>query len=1372
MRCNFLFGMLALLLICPALGFAQAATLRFNHISGEQGLSNSTIECIFQDDRGFIWFGTRDGLNRFDGNHMVVYRYNAADSNSISDNYIRCISQDRSGVIWVGTSNGLNRFDPKTGRFTRFKCSPHNLSSISHNLVTSICESKTGELWIGTWSGLNLYLPQKNVFLRVYAREILTAPENQLHCVYQDPAGRLWVGSEKGLFYLDNKTRRLVLQNRFEPGRSPAAIRIIHAGDSGRLWIGTGADGLYAFHPEKNLWKHYYHIDKDPSSLGSNLVRSIEVDKQGQLWVGTVNGGLNLLLKDGIFQHFQNEPANPASLSQRTVSALLADRQGNLWIGTHRGGVNLYVPKQQNFGLFQKEPDPNSLSYNDVKCFFEDRAGKIWIGTDGGGLNVFDPDTKQFHHYRYNPYHAKSLGSDAVLHVLEDSYGNLWVSTWGGGLNLVDRKTGSFTRFLHNPAAPGSISSNFVQQVFEDDQRRLWVATYYGGLNLFDRNTNTFRRVESDEQHLTHLMGNNFISICQDKKGNLWFGTDDGGLNCLERQTQKFINYFVNEEKMPDLRVLFVDSKGRLWAGQAGLYLFNEEKRSFALYTSEGGLSNEFIKGICEDQEGYFWIATSNGLTRFHPERKSIKKFNTADGLQGLEFEANAYLRSRSGQLFFGGVNGFNMFHPKDIQPDPFVPPVYVTGFQVSNEKITPANDPAILANDISYTKKIKLSYKQSTFSFEFAALNFSVPENNQYAYRLRGLNDEWNYAGNEQKATYTNLPPGTYTFEVKASNNDGVWNEAPTAITVIITPPFWNTWWFKILVAAVLLAAASAFLILKRRLELQKLEESKRVEMHRMQLQFFTNISHEFRTPLSLILGPLEILQKEEAASRFQHHYQTIHRNASRLLGLVNELMDFRKAEAGVLKLKVMPGNLKLFLAEIADEFTGLAEAKNIDFSVQVTDKLPSLWFDRQVLEKILMNLISNAFKYTANGGKITVKATKTLDTLPPSFQNELILKNSYQGKEYIFIQVSDNGIGISKDSIKHLFERFYKITDSHLGSGIGLAFVKSLTFLHKGSISVYSERLKGTEFIVALPVSEDDYTNNEKWMQNKKEPVTHIESLDYKYEGPLLTPQEERKKEKGTEPAKHLLIVDDNEELRQFLRETLSADFHVWEAEDGQRGLLMAKEKSPDLIISDVMMPVMDGTEFCKKVKEDAQTKHIPFIMLTAKAALRSKIEGVGSGADLYFSKPLNTDLMLLTIRNIFQHQESIKEHCSKDLHHETKALVHAAREKDFIEQLLAVVEEQLSNPELDVEYICRQMGMSRTKLHQMIKNITGQSISDFVRTVRLRKAVQIMTEEDVLITEVMYRVGMQTQSYFTKAFKKEYGKTPSQYLQELKK
>jgi CheY-like chemotaxis protein/AraC-like DNA-binding protein len=550
-------------------------------------------------------------------------------------------------------------------------------------------------------------------------------------------------------------------------------------------------------------------------------------------------------------------------------------------------------------------------------------------------------------------------------------------------------------------------------------------------------------------------------------------------------------------------------------------------------------------------------------------------------------------------------------------------------------------------------------------------------------------------------------------------------------------------------------------------------LEEAKREEMHQMQLQFFTNISHEFRTPLSLILGPLEKLQKEDGQSRFRHHYLTMHRNASRLLDLINELMDFRKAEAGVLKLKVMPGSLELFLQEISEEFRSLAEEKSIQFCIEVPQKLPQLWFDRQVLEKIVINLVSNSFKYTSTGGSITVKVSQNLQDLAPTFEHDLVLENEYKGKEYLYLQVADNGIGISKESIHRLFERYYKITESHMGSGVGLAFVKSLTFLHKGSITVHSERHRGTEITIALPVSPQDYSADEKWMKSRKEAVVNIESMQNSFNSAFFSSTENScPKKKAAVCNKHILLVDDNDELRQFLKESLADQFTICEAVDGNNALSMVKEKRPDLIISDVMMPGMNGIDFCRRVKEDPETGHIPVVMLTAKAALESRLEGTASGADFYFSKPVNTDLLLLTIRNIFEHQQTLKDHFTYEHQSGSLAATHSAREKEFMNQLSTLLEEHISDPELDVDYICRQMGMSRTKLYQTVKSITGQPIGDFVRTVRLRKAVQIMTEEDVLITDVMYRVGMQTQSYFTKAFKKEFGKTPTQFLQELEK
>jgi signal transduction histidine kinase/ligand-binding sensor domain-containing protein/DNA-binding NarL/FixJ family response regulator len=1279
----------------------------------------------------------------------------------------------------VGTINGLNRFVPDKNNFIRYKNNPAYSKSLSNNHITSIYEDRSGNLWIGTFGGgLNIYKKIEKTFSHFRHDPINSngLSDDRVNCIYEDKAGNLWIGTEKGLNLFNRKTQNFRHQNLGD--ESPGAtyvIKEIQEDKAGNLWIATAANGLYLFNPVSKDFKRFRHIEKDPNSLAGNLIRSLLYDKKGNLWVGSINGGLDLYnSSSNSFFHFQNQPNDPFSLSQRTSSALFEDNQGNLWVGTHRGGVNLYASNTEKFRLYQQEQNVNSLSYNDVKAFCEDSQGNIWIGTDGGGLNLFDVNKNSFHDYKYDPFNKKSIGSNEVLHVLEDSKGNLWVGTWGGGLNLLNRSSCNFIRYLNNPSNKNSISSNYIQKIFEDSKKNLWIATYYGGLNLFDRKTKQFKRIVADEEQRTSLFGNNVISINEDKTGNIWIGTDDGGLNCLNAATKSFTHYFNNEEKLPDLRILFVDSKGRVWVGQAGLYLFDPAKNSFSLYTDKGGLSTEFIKGITEDKNGNFWIATSNGLTQFNPKTYAYKKYNTADGLQGLEFEANAYLKTRTGQMFFGGINGFNSFYPENINVNKFVPPVYITDFQLFNQKVNPGEKDSPLKNDISVTNTIKLSYTQSTFSFGFAALNFTASQNNQYAYRLENLDKNWNYVGNERKASYTNLAPGKYVFRVKASNNDGIWNEEGRSVVVIITPPFWATWWFKTFVLMLLTAGIILFYQFRRKLEIRKMEEKKREEMHQVQLQFFTNISHEFRTPLSLILGPLEKLQREDTRFTFSHYYKIIARNAHRLMGLINELMDFRKVEAGVLKLNVMPGNLEVFLNEIYEEFSDLAQQQNIKFSVTVPQALTEVWFDRQVLEKIIINLVSNSFKYTADGGTITVNTFQSLNDFRPSFANELILKNEYQGKKYIYVKVADNGIGISKESIAHLFERYYKISESHLGSGIGLAFVKSLTFLHKGSIFVYSERNKGTEIIIAIPVSKEDYDKKEKWINNNQERGPRLESIYNKYEHHFFAPETNEQAEvaKSHQPKPHILVVDDNGELRSFLKESLSQHYHITEASDGHEGINKAKDEFPDLIISDVMMPKVNGIDFCKTIKGNIETSHIPFLMLTAREALESKIEGTQSGADYYFSKPLSMDLLLLTIRNIFNQKQKLKERYSKDYHAEAKDLVHSAKDKEFIEELLGIIDSQLTNPDMDVDYICSKIGMSRTKLYQKLKGITAQSIGEFTRSVRLRKAVEIMTHEDVSLTDVMYRVGIQTQSYFTKAFKKEFGKTPTQFLQELKK
>jgi len=1380
---------------------AQEPKLRFTHLSGEQGLSNSTIEAICQDSRGFMWIGTRDGLNRYDGHEMVVYRSDPTDSGGLSDSYIRCIYEDGDKNLWVGTVNGLNRLDRATNKFTRWKHKEGDSGSLSNNGITAVLEDHGGRFWVATYGGgLNL-LDRKTGRCRSF--RMGGGPgslrDDRILCLLEDKDGLIWIGTQSGLDLFSPRTATFTaLENQSITNASGNTIIALQQDWQGNLWLGTEDDGVYLFDPLRRSFTRYGHSDKDPSSLGNNMIKCMLTDHKGQLWAGSINGGLNLFHgSSGAFSHYAYEPGNGSSLSQRTISALYEDRQGNLWVGTHRGGINIYSPGTAKFDLYRQEPSPNSLSYNDVKTFCEDKSGNIWVGTDGGGLDLFLRDQHSFRHYRNDPFNDRSLGSNAVLDIMQDREGQLWVSTWGGGLNFFDPVAGVFTRYLNDPNDPNSITSNFVQKTFEDYAGNLWVATYYGGLNIFDRKKRQFRRMIDDPSGKTSLEGKDIVSLLEDKGGRIWIGTDDGGLNCYHPDTRHFTHYFDSGERMPDLRVLFCDSKGRFWVGQKGVYLLDAEKDSFRLFTTKGGLANEFIKGMAEDGAGNLWIATSNGLTELNPENCTVKKYNTGDGLQDLEFETNAFLTAKDGELFFGGINGFNCFYPGTIRANSFVPPVYITDLQLSNRKMEPGEKGSPLQTDISLTKELRLSYRQSTFSLNFAALNFTTPENNQYAYKLEGLDTAWNYVGKENKVTYTNLPPGDYVFRVKASNNDGVWNEEGASLRVIITPPFWKTNWFISLLSALALFCLYVLYRFRTRMRLRQLEESKREEIRQVQLQFSTNVSHEFRTPLSLILGPLEKMIKEFHYPELSRHFQAMHRNAQRLLSLINELMDFGKLESGSLKLNVQAGNLGSFMEELSEEFRDWAVQKEVDFTLELgaagSGRKPdcgqsycppsqrgaggpaggsdAVWFDRQVMEKIVLNLLHNAFKYTNAGGQIALQVLPSLEAFSPSFANELVLKNSFRASRYAYIRVADTGIGISAASIHHLFERYYRITESHLGSGVGLAFVKSLALLHKGDIYVYSERLKGTEILIGIPVGESDYRKEEKRAMNVEGGV-QLEGIPYR--GGQFPYSEASVGVVKTDlpPVETILLVEDNDELRHFLKESLSPAYQVIEAADGREGFLKAREMAPGMIISDVIMPGMNGFEFCRAVKQDIDTCHIPFLILTARTAAAAQVEGLDAGADYYFSKPLNMELLMLSIRNRFDQDRKLKERYSRESHVEAMELVHSEKDREFMSRLLETIDSQLANPEFDIDWLCQEMGMSRTRLYQKIKGISRQSIGDFIRTIRLKKAVQIMTHEDVTLTEVMMRVGIQTQSYFTKAFKKEFGKTPGQFLQEMRR
>lgn len=1352
-------------IMIPLSALADQPELKLLNLSREQGLSNSTVFSIYQDSYGFMWFGTGDGLNRYDGAEMQIYQNDSRADHTISDNYVKYIFEDSERNLWVGTTNGLNLFDRKLGRFKRYFFNSTGKPANSGNDISCILEDTEKTLWIGTHGAGLAILDKKTGKLRSIGTEYKTKSLlkfSHINHLFEDNNRNLWIATNQGIAILNIQKKEF--KSLIFPGKSRVDVRTIREDSKGNKWMATEGHGILVYSPASGKFHNYYHQEKQGSSLGSNLVRTMIIDNKGKVWSGCVTGGLNLFnSKTNSFYRY---------ISDRTVSALFQDNQGNLWAGTHRGGVYLYAPNAQKFNIVQKETSPHILSNNDVRAFFEDKKGNIWIGTDGGGVCKYNLETKAATKFRHRTTDRNSLGSDFILDIVEDRNSNIWISSWGGGISFYNEKNGKFTHYINRLRDSSTISSNYVHKMIPDEKGNFWVGTYFGGLNYLNTTSTRFVRITSNRNKPTAMWGNNVISMCEDaKSGNLWIGTDDAGLNYFDKSSHTAKHYFVNESGAREIRIIFKDRKNRIWVGAKGIYLYNRKKDKFERYTKAPSLNTDFIKGILEDDDGLLWISTLNGIVSLNPERGTTRRFNNSDGLQSLEFEANAVLKTRNGEMYFGGINGYNYFHPEKIPTNNFIPPVYFTGLSIFNKKAIPLADDSPLKEDLPFVSQINLNYKQSSFSVNYAALNYTSPNNNLYAYKLEGFDKDWTYVGNTTKASYTNLDPGEYILKVKAANNDGIWSRKIASLAITITPPFWQRFWFQLLTGALIISIIYYVLSLKRKLELEKLEEKKKDEIHQVQLEFFTNISHEFRTPLALIMGRLERLVKENHSSTLLPHIRSLFKNSAYLLNLLNELMDFRKVESGVLQLHVSKGNLSSFLDELAEEFIILAQEKNIHLSIEKHEEISEAWFDRQVMEKVITNLIHNSIKYTAPGGEIGVEIVKDWSDL--KFKNQLVIRSGYKPFEAIGIRVKDSGIGITRDSLKFLFERYYRITDAHLGSGVGLAFVKSLTMLHKGDICVSSEKNRGTEIVIAIPCSLDDYSETEKRTEQTKVGIANLESIIVEPEIGVFdqTSLAEKEDINSSIHKRHILLVEDNQEMRLMLKESLSPYFTVSEASNGIEGYKKVKEEFPELIISDVMMEDMDGIEFCKIVREDVETSHVPFIMLTAKSSVDSQISGIETGADFYFPKPVSVQLLLLTIQNIFNQRQKLKTHYVKGHQTEMKGLVHSVKEREFMDKVLAIIEKNMEDPNFDTDLLCREIAMSKTNLYHKLKSITGNSISEFIRSVRLNKAKEIMVNEDVLINEVMFKVGIQTQSYFTRVFKNEFGVTPRQFLQDLK-
>lgn len=1362
--------LLLLLLLNYGRIWAQNQPIRFSRLDIGQGLSHNQVNTIFRDEQGFIWFGTMSGLNRYDGYNFKIFRRSIKDTNSISDDYISQIVQGPEGKLWIATRNGWNIYDPATEKFTRNTQSFLQHIGIAYPDITDIKKDAKGNFWfIHPQNGLYQYNPKAKKIIQFQAGN---------HLLYSDHVtsvapltnGDIWIIYAEGkMDKMDGRNYQITFRTDFTTNNNKEQQLDYRsfADAQSDIWIyaSNNAKGLYYYNNTQNKLLHFTKEDGSVR-LNSNIIYGITQDAQGHIWIGTDHGGINVLDKKTFaIRYLLNSEADAKSISQNSIYSVYRDNTGIIWVGTFKKGVNYYHEEVVRFPLYKHSPtDANSIEYDDVNNFVEDAKGNIWIGTNGGGLIYFNRSTGRFTQYVNNPSNPNSLSNNVIVSLYIDRQQKLWIGTYYGGLNCFDGKR--FIHYRHNDNDNNSIADDRVWEIMEDSQNRLWIGTLTEGLDLMDRENNRFIHHQPNMLHSIH---SGYISaLVEDRLGNIWIGTSEG-IDILEKSMGRFTHFTHSEKDKASLSnnnviSMVQDSRGWVWVGtRDGLNVFDTARHIIKIFRQEDGLPDNTISTLVEDDNHTIWLSTPNGLSNIIIENAAsgrtvfhFKNYDESDGLQGREFNENAALKTRNGELLFGGANGFNLFYPNALKATKRISNLVLTDFQIFNNSIPIGeeyNKHIILPQSISLAKEIKLKYNENVFSIEFAALDFYNADKIKYAYKLQGFNNDWLITdGKNHKATFTNLDPGDYWFKVKVADNDGSWDKKELSLKLTILPPFWKTplaYIVYILLLAGILWYARYMVIrrakLRFALEQERSETQRMHELDMMKIKFLTNVSHEFRTPLSLIITPLEkiIRQAKDAEEKKQFHL--IHRNARRLLNLVNQLLDFRKLETQELKINATGGDMVRFIKELCYSFTDLAENKNISFSFHTSVQSLPAAFDHDKIERILFNLLSNAFKFTPEGGEVSV----TLNVLTDKDSTQLELK------------IKDSGIGIEKEKQEKIFDRFFQndIPDSMVnqGSGIGLAITREFVRLHNGTITVESEPQKGSCFTLLLPI----------------EPINDLIFYEAAAdEADIVTEAQPDILPVAGEPGKKkkILLVEDNEDFRTYLRDSLKDCYTVIEAPNGKLGWQKALATHPDIIVSDISMPEMNGIEMCQKIKKDKRTSFVPVILLTALTGEEQQLKGLETGANDYITKPFNFEILQSKIKNLLSQQETFKKTYQKQVAPQPGAVKVENPEERFIQNALQIVDKNMANADFSVEDLSRELFLSRVALYKKLLALTGKTPIEFIRSLRLKRAAQLLEKSDLTIAEVAYEVGFNNPKYFTKYFKAEYDMLPSAYQQRV--
>lgn len=1343
--------------------------------STDKELSNSLINAVYQDRKGFIWIATENGLNKFDGTRFSIYRHNATDSTSLKNNYVRTLFEDSRGNFWIGCINGLQRYDRATDNFHELFISRKDGRKNPH--ITSIIERRNGDLWIATSGQGAISLKKNSNPASFHIETELTdrIGSNYLNVIFEDSRQNLWIATEeKGLYRYSPENKEL------KSYKAPYHI----AGDDvsaicedahGQIFVGTLTKGLFRLssRQEGNFEPVLYQ-----NRMNLNI-RTLIIDTRGKLIIGTDGEGVKEYQPQQDIIVDSEINAGPFDFSKSKVHSLIEDKDHNLWLGIFQKGLILVPGISNKFDYYgYKSIHNNTIGSSCVMAIHTDEQATIWIGTDNDGLYAINDQGKQLRHYTHQAGNPQSVPG-TILCLYEDSNQELWLGSYFNGLARMNKQTGTCqdaTSLLQGNLNAGKPK---VSCIIEDKNKNLWVGTYGSGLykiNLPTQHVTYYEstRNENDDWSINRLPNDWISYLLEDKEGMIWIGTYKG-LAVLNPQTDNFINYKKQNNLLPGYVVysLLESSNGEIWAGTSeGLVCLNKDRLTPVLFTTADGLPSDIICGLAEDEKKNIWISTHQGISKLNPPEKKFINYYAGDGLQGNEFTRTAVFKDKRGKIFFGGTNGVTAFYPQDITEIKKEMNVLITGFHVANRPVKKGDksgNNVITDTAVMDTEQFTLAYNENTFSIDFSVLEFSNPDRISYQYKIKELGDEWiSTQPGTNRVTYSSLKPGKYTFSVQARDHNNFSNIR--TVTIAITPPWYQTWWAKVIwgcLGALLIYALTMYILSRIRHRQEVMRQKHMEQINEAKLQFFINISHEIRTPMTLIISPLEKLLAEH--SEKQLVYLMIYRNAQRILRLINQLMDIRKLDKGQMHLKFRETDIVGFINDLMQTFNYQAQKKNITFTfekeLEGADSL-KVWIDLNNFDKVLMNVLSNAFKYTHEGGNI-----------------EVLLKtghnDAYRGalKDYFEIDITDNGIGIDKNKIEQIFERFYQIdndmTQSNFGTGIGLHLSRSLVELHHGIIKAENrEDGQGTRFIIRLPLGSNHLKAEE--LENPEETGSEPTISQLPKDSIYETEEENKTNEYRKPKAKtryRVLIVEDDEEIRRYIRSELDSDFRIYECTNGREGLETILKEKPDLVISDVMMPEMDGITLCRKIKQNININHIPIILLTAKSKAEDQIEGLEIGADAYIVKPFNTELLRTTISNLIANRERLRGKLVGEQQVEEKITKIEMKSNDEIlmSKVMKTINDHLADPTLNVEMLAANVGMSRVHMHRKLKELTNQSARDFIRSIRLKQAANLLREKNLSVSEVAYATGFSNLSHFSNTFRDFYGISPSEYKEQ---